>query len=73
MFQIAWTFNIFIHVPYYAGLLHMLEFLLAQKSYVDFCYKPSGQFFNTIRGCIFKDGSPRLIRVGALYLCKPGS
>ncbi len=45
MLQIAWTFNMFIHVLYYAVLLHMLGFLLSPKSYVDFCYKPSGLFF----------------------------
>ncbi len=45
MLQIAWTFNImFIYVPYYAGLLQMLGFPLSQKSYVDFCYKPSALF-----------------------------
>ncbi len=35
----------FIHVSYYAGLLHMLGFLLSPKSYANFCYKLSGQFF----------------------------
>ncbi len=44
MLQIVWIFNMFIHLPYYAGLLHMLGFLLSQNSYVDFCYKPSELF-----------------------------
>ncbi len=40
--QIAWTFDMFNHVPYYAGLLLMLGFPLSPKRHVDFCYKPSG-------------------------------
>ncbi len=32
MLQIVWTFNMFKHLPYYAGLLHMLGFLLSPKA-----------------------------------------
>ncbi len=43
-------FNMFINVPYYSGLLHMLGFLLSQKSYVNFCYKPRELFLPTFEG-----------------------
>ncbi len=44
MFQIAWTFNMFIHVLYYAGWVIAHTFCSPQKA-VNFCYKPSGPFF----------------------------
>ncbi len=50
MLQIALTFNMLIHVLYYAGLLPILGFSLSQKSYDDFC--PVGYFIIIFRNTI---------------------
>ncbi len=39
MLQIAWTLNMFIHVPYYSGYCPCFVFCSPPKCYAGFCYK----------------------------------